>query len=223
MEGIDLNLPITREVIENLEVFKQLHKHLDEALQKAGISKSELNSVEMIGGASRIPLVSKIVKEHFDGIEVGSHINGDEAMAFGSSLRAANLSIAFRVKQLHFYDGFEKEIKVVVSSKEEVLEEEVIFTRESQHGDKAVLHLSPPSDEIKVELFYGDELVKTYTSENITSWKGVYNESAYNFSSHPNIVLGFVLSTTNIVDLKECYFNLTFNRTEVKTIDDWVE
>lgn len=60
----------------------------------------------MIGGASRIPLVSKIVKDHFDGVEVGSHINGDQAMAFGASLRAANLSIAFRVKQLHFYDGF---------------------------------------------------------------------------------------------------------------------
>lgn len=76
----------------------------------------------MIGGASRIPLVSKIVKEHFNGIEVGSHINGDEAMAFGSSLRAANLSIAFRVKQLHFYDGFEKDIKCVISLNDEIIE-----------------------------------------------------------------------------------------------------
>ncbi len=37
-------------------------------------------------------------------------------MAFGSSLRAANLSITFRVKQLHFYDGFEKEVKCVIAS-----------------------------------------------------------------------------------------------------------
>ena len=36
-------------------------------------------------------------------------------MAFGASLRAANLSIAFRVKQLHFYDGFDKEVKCIVS------------------------------------------------------------------------------------------------------------
>ncbi len=70
----------------------------------------------MIGGASRIPLVSKIVKDHFDGVEVGSHINGDQAMAFGASLRAANLSIAFRVKQLHFYDGFEKDIRCIVTT-----------------------------------------------------------------------------------------------------------
>jgi molecular chaperone DnaK (HSP70) len=31
----------------------------------------------MIGGASRIPMISKVLKEHFEGIEVGSHINGD--------------------------------------------------------------------------------------------------------------------------------------------------
>jgi hypothetical protein len=39
-------------------------------------------------------------------------------MAFGSSLRAANLSIAFRVKQLHFYDGNEEEVRVVVAGLE---------------------------------------------------------------------------------------------------------
>jgi len=35
-------------------------------------------------------------------------------MAFGSALRAANLSIAFRVKELHLYDGFEEDIKCKV-------------------------------------------------------------------------------------------------------------
>lgn len=31
-------------------------------------------------------------------------------MALGSALRAANLSIAFRVKELHFYDGLNEEV-----------------------------------------------------------------------------------------------------------------
>jgi hypothetical protein len=66
-------------------------------------------------------------------------------------------------------------------------------------------------------------VVKTYKSHNITSWKDAYNTSAYNFSSDPNLVLGFVLSTTNIVDLKESNVNITYNQTEVKTIDDWIE
>ena len=40
-------------------------------------------------------------------------------MAFGAALRAANLSIAFRVKQLHFYDGYSEEVRAVVSNTEE--------------------------------------------------------------------------------------------------------
>lgn len=83
--------------------------------------------------------------------------------------------------------------------------------------------MSPPEKELKIDLFYGEELVKTYTTENITSWRTVYNESVYNFTTHPNVVLGFVLSTTNIVDLKETYVDLTFNKTEFKVVDDWVE
>ena len=70
----------------------------------------------MIGGASRIPEVNRIVTEFFSPVEVGTHMNGDEAMAFGSALRAANLSIAFRVKQLHFYDGLPDSVRAVVSS-----------------------------------------------------------------------------------------------------------
>lgn len=83
--------------------------------------------------------------------------------------------------------------------------------------------MSPQEKEIKIELFYGDELVKTYTSEKIGLWKTVYNESSYNFTTNPNIVLGFVMSTTNIVDLRESYVDLNFNKTEIKTIDDWIE
>lgn len=40
MDGIDLNLPLTREIIDSLPIFKQLNEHLDAALTKAGISKS---------------------------------------------------------------------------------------------------------------------------------------------------------------------------------------
>lgn len=58
-------------------------------------------------------------------------------MAFGSALRAANLSIAFRVKQLHFYDGYPKDVRAVISNVEDgVLHESVIFDRNSEQGLK---------------------------------------------------------------------------------------
>lgn len=39
-------------------------------------------------------------------VEVGTHINGDEAMAFGSAFLAANSSKKYKVKGLHLYDGW---------------------------------------------------------------------------------------------------------------------
>ena len=56
-------------------------------------------------------------------------------MAFGGALRAANLSIAFRVKQLHFYDGYAEPVRAVVSNVEDgVISESVIFTKDSEQG-----------------------------------------------------------------------------------------
>jgi hypothetical protein len=40
MDGKDLNLLLSREIVEKLEVFKNLHKYLDKALEKAKITKS---------------------------------------------------------------------------------------------------------------------------------------------------------------------------------------
>lgn len=37
-------------------------------------------------------------------------------MAFGSALRAANLSLTFRVKQLYFNDPMNLDTKVIISS-----------------------------------------------------------------------------------------------------------
>ena len=136
INGIDLNMNVKRDVLEGSVIFDQIVPVLEEAIQKAGITKEEVQSVEVIGGTSRIPMVGKILREFFDPIEVGAHINGDEAMAFGAALRAANLSIAFRVKQLHLYDGFPEPVKVVVSASEETILEKDLFDANSEHSLK---------------------------------------------------------------------------------------
>lgn len=73
----------------------------------------------MIGGCSRIPKVTAIIKQYFGQNSltlIGSHINSDEAVAFGSAFRAANLSHTFRVKQLYYYDKMNIDIKLIISS-----------------------------------------------------------------------------------------------------------
>lgn len=71
------------------------------------MTKDQIASVELIGGVSRIPKIVSIVSDYFTPIEVGTHINGDECMALGAVLHAANMSITFRVKKIHLYDGWQ--------------------------------------------------------------------------------------------------------------------
>lgn len=160
IDGIDLNMVIKREVLENSAVFNVIKEKLQESLDKAGLKKEDVNSVEIIGGASRIPLVNKIVKDFYAPAEVGSHINGDESMAFGSALRAANLSIAFRVKQLHFYDGYPENVRAVVSNVEDgVIHESIIFDKDSEHGLKREVVVDESEEDMKVSIFYGEDLI----------------------------------------------------------------
>lgn len=135
MGGIDLSMTIKREILEQAPIFPIITEQLAAVVAKAGLTKDQISSVEVIGGASRIPLVGKMVRDFFDPVEVGSHINGDESMAFGSALRAANLSIAFRVKQLHFYDGYPNKVRAIVSSIDEgVIADVELFDENSEQG-----------------------------------------------------------------------------------------
>lgn len=70
-------MEISRDIIETLPIFDPIREKIREALNIAGISIGDLHSVEIIGGASRIPSVTKCVKELFEPVEVGAHINGD--------------------------------------------------------------------------------------------------------------------------------------------------
>ena len=58
-------------------------------------------------------------------------------MAFGSALRAANLSLTFRVKQLHFYDPMNLDTRLVASTVNKgVILEESLFSIADTHGCK---------------------------------------------------------------------------------------
>ena len=77
-------------------------------------------------------------------------------MAFGSALRAANLSIALKVKQLHLYDGFDFDTRVVVSSAESgVIHEGVLFAKGEQHGAKNQVVLDKNDENLKISIYKG--------------------------------------------------------------------
>lgn len=61
------------------------------ALKNAGISKSDINEVILVGGSTRVPAVQNAVEKFFNK-KVNKSVNPDEVVAIGASIQGAVLS-----------------------------------------------------------------------------------------------------------------------------------
>ena len=88
---LDLNL--TRAKFEDLsfDLLERCKKPVEQAIQDAGISKSDINEVVLVGGSSRIPAVQKLVKD-YTGKEPNQSVNPDEVVAVGAAIQAGVLA-----------------------------------------------------------------------------------------------------------------------------------
>ncbi len=93
-EGIDFFSSITRAKFESLCMFL-FNKCMDpvmKVLKDAGISKSNVDEVVLVGGSTRIPKIQQLLSDFFNGKELSKSINPDEAVAYGACVQAAILS-----------------------------------------------------------------------------------------------------------------------------------
>ncbi len=88
---LDLNL--TRAKFEELsrDLLNRCKVPVETALKDAGISKSEINEVVLVGGSTRIPAVQQLVKE-YTGKEPNQSVNPDEVVAVGAAVQAGVLA-----------------------------------------------------------------------------------------------------------------------------------
>jgi len=60
-------------------------------LEDAGMKKSEIDEVVLVGGSTRIPKVQQLIKDFFNGKEPNRGINPDEAVAYGAAVQGGIL------------------------------------------------------------------------------------------------------------------------------------
>lgn len=78
---------------------------IEMALNAANLTLKEIHAVELIGGGMRVPRVQEQITHVLgDSLELGMHINSDESMALGAAFHGANVSTAFRVRQVGMTD-----------------------------------------------------------------------------------------------------------------------
>jgi len=66
-------------------------KPIDTVLKDAGMKKSEVDEIVLVGGSTRIPKVQALIKEFFNGKEPNRGINPDEAVAYGAAVQGGIL------------------------------------------------------------------------------------------------------------------------------------
>jgi len=93
MEGIDFSETITRARFEELcnDLFKKTLKPVAQVLEDAGMKKTEIDEIVLVGGSTRIPKVQQLIKDFFNGKEPNRGINPDEAVAYGAAVQGGIL------------------------------------------------------------------------------------------------------------------------------------
>jgi hypoxia up-regulated 1 len=100
LDYVTLALSLPREEVEAAAkgFLDRVAEPVAEVLEKAGLQASDLDQIELIGGGVRVPKVVEALENALGRKDLGVHLNGDEAMCFGSAFIASNSSSAFKVK-----------------------------------------------------------------------------------------------------------------------------
>merc|ERR1719453_2499172 len=104
-------------------MFKFATAPIEDALKIANLTLEDIDTVEMIGGAWRMPKVQSLLSEYLQThrskdapvLNLSQHLNGEEAMATGAAFFGANSSASFRTKKIYFTDVMPHSYSLVLS------------------------------------------------------------------------------------------------------------
>lgn len=93
-EDIDFKTRLSRAKMEELclDLFQYTLVSVALAITNAGLQKSDIDEIVLVGGCTRIPKIQQLITEHFDGKEVNTSIDAEDAVVTGAAIEAAILS-----------------------------------------------------------------------------------------------------------------------------------
>jgi len=146
-EDLDVNLSLDRAKFEELiqSDLEEVKRTLSILLESTTVKKEQIDSVELVGGSSRIPAVRQIVQDLF-GLPPSYSLNADEGVSKGCGLQAAANSNKFRTKTFNIEEVVTDAIEAVythggVQEKITILDEGEAAKGERTIGIKADLPL----------------------------------------------------------------------------------
>ena len=134
-EDIDFRYKFSRTKFEELTAAyaARVDGPINHALEAAGLTIADIDSVIVHGGASRTPFVQARLEAVAGKNKIRANVNADEAAVFGAAFKAASLSPSFRVKEIRDSDtqGYNHGIQYVFNLKDR---DQKIFTPATKLG-----------------------------------------------------------------------------------------
>jgi len=86
-----MQIAVTRSKLEQLitPLVERCRKPVIDALADAKLPPEKIDEVVLVGGATRVPMVQRLVKELFKGKEPNKSVNPDEVVAVGAAIQGA--------------------------------------------------------------------------------------------------------------------------------------
>lgn len=105
MDDVDVRSFVKREELEAMiqPLLDRVTVPLEQALAEAKLKPEDIDSIEMVGGCTRIPIIKEKISEFF-GKPLSFTLNQDEAVARGCAFSCATLSPVFRVRDFSVHD-----------------------------------------------------------------------------------------------------------------------
>ncbi|XP_053826745.1 heat shock protein 105 kDa isoform X2 [Vidua macroura] len=106
MNDTDVSGKMNRSQFEELcaDLLQRIEMPLLSLMEQTQLKVEDINAVEIVGGATRIPAVKEKITKFF-GKDVSTTLNADEAIARGCALQCAILSPAFKVREFSVTDA----------------------------------------------------------------------------------------------------------------------
>ncbi|KAL9600053.1 MAG: hypothetical protein Q9219_003423 [cf. Caloplaca sp. 3 TL-2023] len=105
MNDVDVSSMLKRDELEALlqPLLDRATVPLEQALAEAKLKPEDIDSIEMVGGCTRIPALKERISKYF-GKPLSFTLNQDEAVARGCAFTCAILSPVFRVRDFSIHD-----------------------------------------------------------------------------------------------------------------------
>ncbi|KAL6927724.1 hypothetical protein ACO0SA_004347 [Hanseniaspora valbyensis] len=112
MDDIDFSSQLTREELEELvaPLLQRIRTPLENALKQANLTIEDIHSIELIGGASRVPCLKDFIAENYK--ETSRTLNSDEAIAKGAAFICASASPLVRVRAFKYTDVLTGDVNI---------------------------------------------------------------------------------------------------------------